>query len=615
MAKRVSVDKWLFTVTLLLVFIGLVMVFSASAVMAKERFGSPYGFLLRQMAWAGAGIAAMIVIMNIDYRKYRRASVVFTFLGFTSLLLIAVFLFRDSHNTHRWIKLGGFSLQPSELAKPAIIFYLAYFLESRWQQITDWKNVLLPAAAPVVLFALLIVKEPDLGTAIACLAISAAVLFVAGMNMKYLWYALGASLLPLYFLVVRVPWRWARVQAFLDPFKDPQGKGFHIIQSMIAVSTGGLTGLGLMEGKQKLFYLPEPHTDFIFAVTAEEMGLWGSLLVVTLFGIFLYRGVRTALRTDDMFGEVPGDRFHRDGGGAGAVQHQRGAGHDAGQGNSAAVHLLRRLFALHYSGQCRSSAQHHPADGLAMRVIVAGGGTGGHVIPALAIAQELRSRYHAQVLFVGTQRGIETRLVPAAGFELHLIQVGALNRVDLATRLKTLLDLPRAFMESAKLIREFRPDVMIGVGGYASGPAMLTAAMMSVPTLAFEPNVIPGFANRIVAPMVSVAAVHFEATCHYFRNCHVTGVPVRQEFFHVPARPKDARPTLLVFGGSQGAHAINQAVLDASAEADGRGAGNPRDPSDRREGLRSGAGSLLAHHDFGGGVAIHRRHAGGLRPR
>ncbi|MGB8768611.1 MAG: glycosyltransferase, partial [Candidatus Korobacteraceae bacterium] len=137
-----------------------------------------------------------------------------------------------------------------------------------------------------------------------------------------------------------------------------------------------------------------------------------------------------------------------------------------------------------------------------MRVIVAGGGTGGHVIPALAIAQELRSHYHGEVLFVGTQRGIETRLVPAAGFELHLIQVGALNRVDLATRLKTLLDLPRAFMESGKLIREFRPDVVIGVGGYASGPAMLTAAMMSVPTLAFEPNVIPGFANRIIAPMV-----------------------------------------------------------------------------------------------------------------
>jgi len=198
-----------------------------------------------------------------------------------------------------------------------------------------------------------------------------------------------------------------------------------------------------------------------------------------------------------------------------------------------------------------------------MRVIVAGGGTGGHVIPALAIAQELRSRHDAQVLFVGTQRGIETRLVPAAGFELHLIEVGALNRVDLATRIKTVLDLPRAVFASATLVREFRPDVMIGVGGYASGPAMVAAAMMSVPTVAFEPNVVPGVANRIIAPMVSAAAVHFEATCRYFRNCHVTGVPVRREFFDIPSRPKDARPTLLVFGGSQGAHAINQAVLEA----------------------------------------------------
>jgi UDP-N-acetylglucosamine--N-acetylmuramyl-(pentapeptide) pyrophosphoryl-undecaprenol N-acetylglucosamine transferase len=198
-----------------------------------------------------------------------------------------------------------------------------------------------------------------------------------------------------------------------------------------------------------------------------------------------------------------------------------------------------------------------------MRVIVAGGGTGGHVIPALAIAQELRSRYAAQVRFVGTLRGIETRLVPAAGFDLDVIKVGALNRVDFATRIRTVLDLPRAVMASAKLIQKFRPDVMIGVGGYASGPAMLAAGMMNVPTLAFEPNVVPGVANRIVAPLVSAAAVHFEATCRYFRNCHVTGVPVRQEFFTVPPRPKDARPTLLVFGGSQGAHAINQTVLEA----------------------------------------------------
>ncbi len=220
-----------------------------------------------------------------------------------------------------------------------------------------------------------------------------------------------------------------------------------------------------------------------------------------------------------------------------------------------------------------------------MRVIVAGGGTGGHVIPALAIAQQLRSQYGAQVLFVGTQRGIETRLVPAAGFELHVIEVGALKRVDFATRLKTILDLPRALVESARLVREFRPDVMIGVGGYASGPAMLAAAVLNVPTMAFEPNLVPGVANRIVAPTVSAAAVHFPATCHYFRNCHVTGVPVRREFFSVPPRPRTARPTLLVFGGSQGAHAINRAVLDALPRLMRSYARYSHHSSDRRERL------------------------------
>jgi UDP-N-acetylglucosamine--N-acetylmuramyl-(pentapeptide) pyrophosphoryl-undecaprenol N-acetylglucosamine transferase len=200
-----------------------------------------------------------------------------------------------------------------------------------------------------------------------------------------------------------------------------------------------------------------------------------------------------------------------------------------------------------------------------MRVIVAGGGTGGHVIPAVAIAQELQSSYNAEVLFIGTARGIETRLVPAAGFRLELVTVGGLNRVDLATRLKTLFDLPRAMVQSARILSEFRPDVMVGVGGYASGPAMLAASLMSVPMLAFEPNVIPGIVNLIVAPMVRTAAVHFAATQRYFRNAVVTGVPVRREFFQVPARPNAAPPTLLVFGGSQGAHAINVAVIESLA--------------------------------------------------
>jgi cell division protein FtsW len=301
MAKRVSVDKTLFTVTLILVFIGLVMVFSASAVVAKERFGSPYHFLARQFGWALAGLAAMFVTMRLDYRRYKHPAVVFSLMAITMLLLVLVFFLDRSHNTHRWIKLGVFSFQPSELAKPALILFLAWFLETRTRSMDDWRSTLLPAIAPALVMSALILVQPDLGTALACGAITAVVLFVAGINLKYYAWALAPVPLFFYVFVVRVPWRYQRILAFWDPFADPQGRGFHIIQSLIAVGTGGLTGVGLMEGKQKLFYLPEPHTDFIFAVTAEELGLLGATVVVVLFAAFLYRAIRAAVFTDDVF--------------------------------------------------------------------------------------------------------------------------------------------------------------------------------------------------------------------------------------------------------------------------------------------------------------------------
>lgn len=198
-----------------------------------------------------------------------------------------------------------------------------------------------------------------------------------------------------------------------------------------------------------------------------------------------------------------------------------------------------------------------------MRVIIAGGGTGGHVIPALAIAQQLKKQFAAEVLFIGTARGIETRLVPQAGFPLELIQVGALKNVSLMTRAKTMFDLPRALWVSGRMVSDFNPDVVIGVGGYASGPAMFAAIRRRIPTLAFEPNVVPGFANRLVARFVSAAAVHFEETCEYFPHCKVTGVPVREAFFQIAPKVLDRIPTLLVFGGSQGARAINQAMIES----------------------------------------------------
>jgi cell division protein FtsW len=302
MAKRVSVDRWLFTVTMLLVFVGLVMVFSASAVMARERFGSPYAFLLKQLLWAAAGLAAMVVAMRVDYRRYKHPALVFSLLGLTTLLLISVFFLDRSHNTHRWFRAGGFSFQPSELAKPVLILFLGYFLEARTKTMDDWRNTLAPAAVPVVALLGLIVLQPDLGTAIACAGIAACIFYVAGMRLRYFGYAFGAALVPLYFLIFHVSFRRDRILAFMNPYEQRQKAGFHLIQSLIAVGTGGVTGTGLMEGKQKLFYLPEPHTDFIFAVTAEELGLVGAMCVVTLFAIFLWRGMRASWRTEDVFG-------------------------------------------------------------------------------------------------------------------------------------------------------------------------------------------------------------------------------------------------------------------------------------------------------------------------
>src|SRR6476646_2667395 len=215
MAKRISVDGWLFVVTLLLVFVGLVMVFSASAVMAKERYHSGYFFLLRQLGWAIAGFIAMLAGMRIDYRRLMHPAVVFSLLGVTTLMLISVFFLDRAHHTNRWIHFAGFSFQPSELAKPVLILFLAFFLENRTKSMDDWRNTLIPAVIPTLVFIGLIVFQPDLGTAIACGGITVCILFVGGLDVKYLAYAFLGSLLPLYFLIFHVACGRERILAFL----------------------------------------------------------------------------------------------------------------------------------------------------------------------------------------------------------------------------------------------------------------------------------------------------------------------------------------------------------------------------------------------------------------
>src|SRR5215472_3734958 len=195
-----------------------------------------------------------------------------------------------------------------------------------------------------------------------------------------------------------------------------------------------------------------------------------------------------------------------------------------------------------------------------LRVVIAGGGTGGHVVPALAIGRELRDKHGAEVVFIGTARGLETKLVPEAGFRLELVRSGQLKNVSLKTRVKTMGDLPLGVLHCMRLLKEFRPQVVVGVGGYASGPAMIAAVLKRIPTLAYEPNAVPGMTNKLLGKHVSAAAVNFAQTTQYFRNAEVTGVPVRAEIFDLPPRPAGSPPRLLITAGSNGAQIFNETM-------------------------------------------------------
>ncbi|HXQ27116.1 MAG TPA: putative lipid II flippase FtsW [Candidatus Acidoferrales bacterium] len=310
MPRSLQHDRQLFGVTLALCLIGAVMVFSASAITAREGYGNGYYFLIRQLLWIVLGIAGMFGLMNTDYRKLRQPRVIFTALSVTLVLLIAVFFLDRSHATHRWIRLGPLGLQPSELAKLVVIFYLAWFLdvrrEPRGPGVNNVTHTLLPAVGTVLVMVGLVYKEPDLGTACMIFFIAAVMLFIAGLSYRYIAGAALAAIPLIYIAIASTPYRLQRVEAYLSPGADPQGHGFQLAQSLIAVGSGGFTGVGLMESRQKLFFLPEAHTDFIFSVICEEVGFIGAAIVLALFAVYGWRGFVAAMKAPDAFGKFLG---------------------------------------------------------------------------------------------------------------------------------------------------------------------------------------------------------------------------------------------------------------------------------------------------------------------
>jgi len=302
MARKLQSDKWLFLATLALVCASVVMVYSASALVALERYQQPYMFVTKQLMWALLGIALMSIVMNIDYRTYRNETLIWTLFGLVAALLVGVLFSEPVNNSRRWFGVAGFGIQPSELAKLAAVLFTAIILERRMHRVDDIRYSVVPIAFIVGIPVGLILLEPDFGTAVSLLVVTGLTVFAAGLSYRYLIGAVLVSLPALYVILMSADYRRNRLTAFLDPWADPLGHGFQIIQSLIAVGTGGVFGRGLMGGVQKLFYLPEPHTDFIYAVIAEELGLVGASVILFCFCIIAWRGLRAAMLAPDGFG-------------------------------------------------------------------------------------------------------------------------------------------------------------------------------------------------------------------------------------------------------------------------------------------------------------------------
>ena len=296
--RKLKSDRILFLATLLLVCLSVVMVFSAAAV------NNPYNYLSKQLMWASLGFAILSLIMRIDYRHYREPVFIWSFVGLITVALVAVLFMPARNSASRWFDFGGLGVQPSEPAKLAAIVFIAALLERRMHRINEVGYSLVPIAILIGGWIALILKEPDLGTSVAIGLIAFVMVFAAGLNYSYV---IGVTLVgapTLAFLVWIAGYRWQRILTFLDPWADPLGSGWQVIQSLIAVGTGGIFGRGLMNGFQKLFYLPEAQTDFIYAVIAEELGLIGATLVLICFCVITWRGIRIALRAPDKFGAL-----------------------------------------------------------------------------------------------------------------------------------------------------------------------------------------------------------------------------------------------------------------------------------------------------------------------
>ena len=579
-----DMDLTLLITTLILLSIGVAMVFSASSVSSFLKYNDTYHYLKSQGLYAVVGITAMLILSRVDYKfigKFAPALI----LGSLVLLIMVLIpgVGYGANGAVRWLKIGSFTLQPSEFAKFALIIFMARSLSAIKDKVGNFKEGVVPYIVLMGVYFGLIILEPNLSMAGSVVLITFAMLFAAGAKIRHLivW---GLLIVPVVvYKVITEPYMLKRVTSYMDPWADPLGKGYQLIQSLFALGSGGIFGLGLGNSRQKFFYIPEPQNDFIFSIIGEELGFIGTIMIVSLFIILIWRGLRIAIMCPDRFGSLLATGITCMIGIQTALNIMVATGLIPttgvslpliSSGGSSLLFVMCNIGILLNISKKRKQAEDDD-----MKAVLSGGGTGGHIYPAIAIAKELQKRDETiELLFVGTKKGLESTILPKEGYNLKTIKVRGFVRKLSTANITALKELLISFAEVNKILNEFKPDVVIGTGGFVCGSVLLLSALKGIPTIIHEQNAFAGMTNRLLSRFVSVVAVNFADAGKYFVNARktiVTGNPIRKDFLFAATDSNkkilgfdNDLPLVLVVGGSRGAKAINECTIKMAIECE-----------------------------------------------
>jgi len=519
-----------------MIAIGVVMIFSISSIAGYQHFGDSYYFIKRHLLSLFIGLFLAVAAYAVDLDFYRKAAPWALIISPFLLLLTYIPTFAvNIGGSSRWVNLGLFSFQPSEFVKLFLIIYLANAIANKKDSLRDFFFGLLPLLSISGLIIVLILKSPDLGTSVILTSTVFFMLYIGGANGWHIIALLLVGIRTATWLIWRTAYQKSRFLAFLNPWEDPLGKGFHLIQSLIAIGSGGFWGVGLGQSTQKFSYLPQQFTDFVFSILSEELGFVGSFLILLLIGFILYRSLKIAYDTDSTFIRLMTSGI-------------------------AFMIFLQSIFNI------MVSASMIPPTGLTlplisyggsslvttlmeslikMKIAIACGGTAGHIFPAIAFAQYAQTH---QIIFIGGDR-FEKKIIPEYDFRFYQLKVMR----------KNIWKLIHSFFKTIQILRHEKCQVVLATGGYATLPVLLAAIVLRIPFFLHEQNVLPGRLNRLFARLAQKVFISYEESSSYFQNSCFTANPVRKEVAQLAEsiRPQFPPKKILIFGGSLGSRNLN----------------------------------------------------------